>query len=78
VIMVCTGAAVAACQSRCGRAQTSNNDDEYGVRLLRRNGETQSSQADYDAELDSDSDTVAFLRPNATTDTVRRVDEVTQ
>jgi len=65
VVMVCIGAVVAACQTRCSRAETSVDGDGYdGMRLLRRSGETQrQSAADYDAELDSDSDTVDFIRP---------------
>jgi len=66
VVMVCIGAAVAALQTRCSRLETSYDADTYdGLRLLRRNGEMQTSAADYDAELDSDSDTVDFVRPSA-------------
>jgi len=78
VVMVCIGAVVAACQARCGGAQALDTDRYDGLRLLRRNGEkTQSSaSADYDAELDSDSDTVDFVRP--ADKTVLQVEEVTQ
>jgi len=65
VIMVCIGAVVAALQTRCSRLQMSADADTYdGVRLLRRNGEMHASSVDYDAELDSDSDTVDFVRPS--------------
>lgn len=80
VIMVCIGAVVAACQTRCSRADLSSDGDRYDeVRLLRRSRGTQrQSAADYDAELDSDSDAVVdFIRP-ATGDTVAPANDVIQ
>jgi len=84
IVMVCIGAVVAALQTRCSRLETAGYDaDTYdGLRLLRRNGEMQTSAADYDAELDSDSDTVDFVRPSAavssTSPAVRPRDDVVQ
>jgi len=76
VIMVCIGAAVAVCQARCGSSQMTVETGGYdGVSLLRRSVDVQStSPADYDAELDSDSDTVDFLRPQVSAGTA---DDVT-
>jgi len=73
VIMVCIGAVVAACQTRCSRAvDISTDGDGYDeVRLLRRSGETKRQSADYDAELDSDSDAVVdFIRPTTAGNTL--------
>ena len=73
IVMICIGAVVAGCQSRCGRPQTTDDIGDYdgydGVRLLRCRGEMPSTSAgDYDAGLDSDSDsdTVDFARPAVT------------
>jgi len=71
--MVCIGAVVAACQTRCSRAvDISTDGDGYDeVRLLRRSGETKRQSADYDAELDSDSDAVVdFIRPTTAGNTL--------
>ena len=78
--MVCIGAVVAACQVRCSRALAAADGDESdGVRLLRRTGEMQStSAADYDAELDSDSDAVDLTGPALSICTVRPGDDVRQ
>jgi len=81
VIMLCIGAVVAACQTRCSRAETAAdiNDGYDGVRLLRRNVDMQSCSpaVDYDAELelDSESDTVDFVRPIAVNNAARTVDD---
>jgi len=66
VIMVCIGAAVAACQTRSSRADTGADGDGYdGVRLLRRSGGDANRQStEFDAELlDSDSDAGDFIQP---------------
>ena len=72
VVMVCIGGVVAACQTRCGRAAgtAADSDGSDEVRLLRRNGREAAAGADYEAELDSDSDVnVDFIRPHTAANT---------
>lgn len=75
VVMVCIGAVVAACQT--GRCRHTPADISDELRLLRRNGDTLQSglAVDYDAELDSDGDTVEL---DLTRPSVRHGDDVIQ
>ena len=71
IVMVCIGAAVAACQTRNGRAEVGADGDGYdGVRLLKRSGEASRRSTEFDAELDSDSDAGDFIRQPATVSNV--------